>query len=125
MFVVRSSDRSRRDALKRRVEKCFSAGALATGATLTVTQKGSYDDHMPNKTLGLRFRNAFNRLNHDKLGGAIPAPELDTITGATMASTDQGNVSYAMPSISVSAARRSLDLRSLTECVAAKLLDQV
>lgn len=31
----------------------------------------------------------------------IPEPELDYIRGATQASTDQGNISYAMPSLSL------------------------
>ncbi|CAK4033839.1 Peptidase M20 domain-containing 2 [Lecanosticta acicola] len=95
MFVVRSSTRARREALKKRVMSCFEAGATATGATLNVTPKGSYDDHMPNKTLASSFRSAFNHL-----GGEIPDQEIDYLTGSTMASTDQGDVSYAMPSIS-------------------------
>lgn len=97
MFVVRSSSRARRAALNQRVLKCFEAGAHATGATLKVTPKGAYDDHMPNKALGGRYREALI-----SLGGQIPTPEVDYLTGTTMASTDQGNVSYAMPSISVS-----------------------
>lgn len=97
IFVVRSSSRARRDALNERVLKCFEAGAHATGATLKVTPKGAYDDHMPNKVLGGRYRDAFM-----SLGGKIATPEVDYLTGTTMASTDQGNVSYAMPSISVS-----------------------
>lgn len=99
MFVVRSSNRARRAALKDRVMKCFEAGAHATGATLKVTPKGAYDDHMPNRVLGARFREAFIQL-----GGSVPTADLDYLTGSTMASSDQGNISYAMPSISVSKA---------------------
>ncbi|EME48515.1 hypothetical protein DOTSEDRAFT_67527 [Dothistroma septosporum NZE10] len=95
VFVVRSDNRSRLEALKTRVLKCFDAAALATGATLKVTPKGAYDDHMPNKALAACYRSAFNTL-----GGDIPSPELDWIAGSTMASTDQGNVSHRMPSIS-------------------------
>lgn len=50
---------------------------------------------MPNKNLGERYRHYFN-----KLGGNIPQANIDLLTSATMASTDQGNISYAMPSIS-------------------------
>ena len=82
MFVVRSSNRSRRDALNERVQKCFEAGAHATGATLKVTPKGSYDDHMPNRVLGARYREAFMTL-----GGEIKTPDLDWLEGTTMAST--------------------------------------
>lgn len=48
-----------------------------------------------NRILGSRFRAAFN-----KLGGAIPAEDIDLLTGTIAASTDQGNISYALPSIS-------------------------
>jgi len=55
-----------------------------------------YDDVVPNRVLGALCRRAFNHL-----GGSILSPELDIIKGATQASSDQGNVSYAMPSISL------------------------
>jgi len=56
----------------------------------------AYDDLAPNFVLGKICREAFN-----KLGGDILPPELDIIKGASQASTDQGNVGYAMPSISL------------------------
>ncbi|KXT01538.1 hypothetical protein AC578_4549 [Pseudocercospora eumusae] len=95
MFVVRSANRARLDALKKRVFACFDAGATATGAELKLTPKGAYDDHMPNHTIAARYREAFNRL-----GGSIPSGDIDYLTGSTMASTDQGNISYVYPSIS-------------------------
>ena len=49
---------------------------------------------MPNRVLGRSYRNAFNQL-----GGSIPTGDLDELTSATMASTDQGDISRAMPSI--------------------------
>ena len=55
----------------------------------------SYADHMPNYALGRSYRHFFNRL-----GGKIPSEELDIINAATQASTDQGDISHAMPSIS-------------------------
>ena len=83
---------------------CFEAGATATGATLKLTPKMSYDDHMPNHALGRSYRHFFQRL-----GGSIPQEDLDIIDAATQASTDQGNISYAMPSISPSMWIRSED----------------
>lgn len=74
---------------------CFEGGATATGATLKITTGGSYDDHMPNKALGRSYAHFFKRL-----GGHIPPEEVDYIKSATAASTDQGNISYAMPSLS-------------------------
>lgn len=103
-FVVRSDTKARRAALMKRVRACFEAGATATGATLKITEGTSYDDHMPNRVLGRSFRGFFN-----ELGGDIPTAELDYIVGRTQASTDQGNISYAMPSISPSFWIRSED----------------
>ena len=94
LFVVRANTKSRLEELKKKVQKCFEAGAEATGATLKLTPVMGYDDMMPNKVLGRLCRNAFNQL-----GGDILPPELDFLQGGTKASSDQGNVSYAMPSI--------------------------
>ncbi|GAB7358028.1 hypothetical protein MBLNU230_g0193t1 [Neophaeotheca triangularis] len=94
-FVVRSRTRARLDALKQRVVACFDAGAAATGATLKVTPGSSYEDHVPNRALARSYRQYFNRLH-----GNIARPDVDEITAVSSASTDQGNVSYAMPSIS-------------------------
>jgi metal-dependent amidase/aminoacylase/carboxypeptidase family protein len=94
-FVVRSTSKERLEALKKRVTSCFEAGATATGATLTITRGMSYADHVPNHAMGRVFRSYFNRL-----GGEIPPGELDIIESVTQASTDQGDISYAYPSIS-------------------------
>ncbi|KAI5370007.1 Putative peptidase M20, xaa-Arg dipeptidase, bacterial exopeptidase dimerization [Septoria linicola] len=95
LFVVRSENRDRLAALKTRVLACFEGAATATGAQLKITQKSEYEDHMPNRALGQSFREAFNQL-----GGDIPTGDIDWLTGTTMASTDQGDISHAMPSIS-------------------------
>ncbi|KAK3706097.1 hypothetical protein LTR37_012924 [Vermiconidia calcicola] len=63
-----------------------------------------YEDHMPNHALGRSYRHFFNRL-----GGDIPIGELDIINAATQASTDQGNISHDMPSISSNVWIRSED----------------
>ena len=95
-FVVRSTSKARLAALCKRVEACFEAGATATGAEVKVTRKMSYADHVPNHALGRSYRHFFNRLG----GDILENQELDKIRAATQASTDQGNVSYAMPSLS-------------------------
>ncbi|GME42252.1 Peptidase m20 [Neofusicoccum parvum] len=94
-FVVRADTRARCDALFARAARCFEAGALSSGAKLVVTDTGAYADHVPSRTLARHYRAHFNRL-----GGAIPAPDIDEVNGRTMASTDQGDVSYALPSLS-------------------------
>ena len=60
---------------------------------MKITPKMSYDDHVPNHALGRSYRHFFNRL-----GGQILPEDLDIINAATQASTDQGNISHAMPS---------------------------
>lgn len=95
LFVVRSASQARLDALKSRVIACLEAGATATGATLNLTPVGNaYLDHVPNHALGRTYRRFFNRL-----GGSIPDAKVDELTGVTQASTDQGNISHAMPSL--------------------------
>ncbi|KAF2136325.1 uncharacterized protein K452DRAFT_354005 [Aplosporella prunicola CBS 121167] len=95
VFVVRANTSTRLAELKRKVDACFAGAATATGAALKTTPEGAYKDHVPNRTLGRCYRQHFNRL-----GGAIPDPEVDEVRGRTMASTDQGDVSYVLPSLS-------------------------
>lgn len=104
-FVVRSSSKARLAALCKRVKACFEAGATATGAELNITTKMSYADHVPNRALGRSYRDFFNRLG----GSILESQELDEIRAATQASTDQGNISYAMPSLSPEVWIRSED----------------
>ncbi len=95
-FAVRATSKARLAVLKKKVFKCFEAGAEATGARLDIEEAIGYDDHVPNWTLGKVCREAMNSLECE-----IPEQEMDYIRGATQASTDQGNVSYAMPSLSL------------------------
>jgi amidohydrolase len=97
IFVVRATGKTRLAVLREKVDKCFQAGAEATGAKLKVTELMGYDDHVPNKALGKVCRRVFNLL-----GGEIPGQDMDLIKGQSFASTDQGNMSYAMPSLSLS-----------------------
>ncbi|KAK5728143.1 hypothetical protein LTR17_012152 [Elasticomyces elasticus] len=103
-FVVRSSSRARVEGLMQRVHACFEAGATATGAELKLIPGGSYDDLSPNRALGRSYRHFFNRL-----GGNIVKGDVDILESPTTASSDQGNISYAMPSIQPSCWIRSED----------------
>lgn len=98
-FVVRADSQARIEELREKVTSCFEAGALATGAKLKITPKGAYKDHVPNRPLGRSYTRYFNALeppNH------IPEnQDVDAMHGKTQASTDQGDISYAMPSLSV------------------------
>lgn len=96
-FVVRANTQARLRELRAKADACFEAGALATGARLTITHTRSYADHVPNRVLGRVYRRWFNALDPPY---RVPEnEELAEILGRTMASTDQGDVSYAMPSL--------------------------
>ncbi|KAK8159430.1 hypothetical protein IWX90DRAFT_390348 [Phyllosticta citrichinensis] len=94
-FVIRAASAACLAVLLSKVQSCFAAGATATGARLALTRQNSYADHRPNAVLASLYRMRFNAL-----GGAVPAPAVDAVQGHSNASTDQGDVSYALPSLS-------------------------
>lgn len=105
-FVVRATTSARLAELRAKVDACFEAGAKATGARLRVTDGQSYADHVPNAVLGRSYTRYWNELVPDKDNpyepptSRIPTDqEKDVANGTTSASTDQGDVSYAMPSL--------------------------
>ena len=94
---MRVNTQARLAELKRKVDACLEAGALATGARLVLTPTRAYADHVPNRVLGRAYRRWFNALDPPH---RVPENEaLAEITGRTAASTDQGDVSYALPSL--------------------------
>lgn len=109
-FVVRADTRARREELLDKVRRCFEAGATATGARVEVTMGMAYADHVPNRPLGASYARYFNALLvADSASSSAPSPwesaipanqDLDEMLGRSGASTDQGDVSYAMPSLS-------------------------
>lgn len=110
-FVVRADTRARREELLAKVRRCFEAGATATGARLEITMGMAYADHVPNRPLGAAYARYFNALllpagasltsSTCPWESEIPADQdLDEMLGRSGASTDQGDISYAMPSLS-------------------------
>jgi metal-dependent amidase/aminoacylase/carboxypeptidase family protein len=98
VFVARANTQARLAELKAKVDACFRAGAAASGATLKMTPEGAYADHVPNRVLGASYARHFNALHPE---ADIPLnQDVDEIKGESKASTDQGNISYAMPSLS-------------------------
>ncbi|KXJ92113.1 hypothetical protein Micbo1qcDRAFT_233429 [Microdochium bolleyi] len=98
-FVVRADSRARLRELKKKVDGCFQAGAAASGATLKMATSMSYADHVPNRVLAHSYRRYFNALSPPM---QIPEDdEVDDMRGKTNASSDQGDISYAMPSLNV------------------------
>lgn len=89
VFYVRAPDRTALQALETRVRACFDAGALATGAALTVTKHGEdYDDLCTNGPLA-----AVYAANLERVGRCLAS------AGKVTGSTDMGNVSHLVPSI--------------------------
>ncbi|XWW93285.1 hypothetical protein V2A60_001217 [Cordyceps javanica] len=97
-FTVRADSAQRLETLREQVVRCFQAGALATGARLAVTNLGAYKNHVSNGPMADAFTRYYNGLGNDH-AIAIEADK-DAANGKTQASTDQGDVSHAMPSIS-------------------------
>lgn len=92
-WYVRAETTAQLLELEDRVLKCFEAGALATGATLTVTPEGGRYSEMRNDEEALDFY----RANATAIGRDF---DVDPVA-ATMnrASTDMGNVSQVVNAI--------------------------
>jgi amidohydrolase len=92
-WYVRANSLDELAVLERRVWRCFEAGALASGATLTVTPESKpYAEFHPDE-----FALQSYRMNAEALGRSF-----DTSASASRmnrASTDMGNVSHIVPSI--------------------------
>lgn len=108
IFAVRADTQARLLKLRPKVDACFEAGAKATGARLQVTDFQSYADHIPNRVLARSYTRYWNELvpwkedPYDPPTSKIPLDQdKDEQRGITRASTDQGDVSHAMPSLHV------------------------
>ncbi|CAI6071520.1 unnamed protein product [Clonostachys chloroleuca] len=96
--VLRASSLSRLHELQQKVEACFLAGAQATGAQISIEVTPGYHDHVPNRVLAASWRKYWQALP-DRPEPPLPPPGQFTWVKA---STDQGNLSYALPSMNVS-----------------------
>ncbi|MEQ1752759.1 MAG: M20 family metallopeptidase [Micropepsaceae bacterium] len=92
-FFVRARDGNELAALKKRVQACFEAGALATGTRLEL--RWGRVDCLDLKT-NLALAGAYEA-NARKLGREFVDPSL--IPAGLAGSTDMGNVSHRVPSI--------------------------
>ena len=92
-FMARSTTSSRLAELRTKVNACFEAGALATGATLRIEELGNAFSHMESDLDVLaHYRRAAESLGRhfDLDDDGAPRPTL---------STDMANVSLVVPSI--------------------------
>jgi amidohydrolase len=96
--VIRANTSSRLIELQQKITSCFRAGAEATGARVEIKITPGYLDHVPNLPLAASYAKYWNALPN------IPPPPIPPGEQMTFvkASTDQGNISYAMPSVNAS-----------------------
>jgi metal-dependent amidase/aminoacylase/carboxypeptidase family protein len=89
-FSVRSTTMSSLARLAERVRLCLEAGALATGCHAAFEDTPAYADLRVNEHLCAEYRRSMQ-----EQGETLLLVEDDVMTG----STDQGNVSHAMPAL--------------------------
>ena len=92
-YMVRARTIDDLDDVRTKVLRCFEAGALATGATLSVRDDHpAYAEVHHDGELGAVYRR-----NAEALGRSFP--DLGILAERSSGSTDMGNVSLAIPSI--------------------------
>ncbi|KAK4033546.1 hypothetical protein C8A01DRAFT_39989 [Parachaetomium inaequale] len=99
--MIHATTTSRLKDLQDKVSACFRAGAEATGATIKTKVTPGYQDHVPNRVLAASYTTYWNQLPD------LPDPPIPPTCGDQQftwvkSSTDQGNISYAMPSVNAS-----------------------
>ncbi|KEY64527.1 hypothetical protein S7711_03594 [Stachybotrys chartarum IBT 7711] len=96
--VLRASSTLRLGELQQKVEACFQAGAVATGAKVDIEVVPGYMNHVPNQVLAASYTRYWQALPE------LPDPPIPPPGQLTWvkASTDQGNVSHVLPSMNVS-----------------------
>lgn len=88
-FGVRHPKLEEVEKLKKRVEKCIEAAALATGCKLKMHWKMSYADMVDNSVLGFEYK----RYMEAEQKTDIP------VSDKAFGSTDFGDVTYALPAL--------------------------
>jgi len=92
-YIVRARTLADLGEVRDKVMRCFEAGALATGATMEIS-----DDHPPYAEVTHDHELAIlYRKNAESLGRVFP--DLGALLERSAGSTDMGNVSQAIPSI--------------------------
>lgn len=100
--VLRATSAPRLERLLEKVTACFRAGAEATGAKIKIRITRGYKDHVPNRLLAESYARYWNRLPNLP-DPPMPSPACGEQHFAwVMSSTDQGDISYAMPSVNAS-----------------------
>ncbi|PCH36418.1 amidohydrolase [Wolfiporia cocos MD-104 SS10] len=87
-WIVRAPTWAELEVLRERVKKCFEAAAHATGCKVTIDANSGYYDLRQNLVLGEQYGKLVERYGIDY-----------GVDEGMSASTDFGNVSYALPSL--------------------------
>jgi metal-dependent amidase/aminoacylase/carboxypeptidase family protein len=103
--ALRAASAARLEQLVARVRGCFRGGAEATGARVEIILTPGYKDHVPNRVLAASYARCWNQLP-DVPDPPMPSPPTCGAAEPQFAriasSTDQGDVSYAVPSVNAS-----------------------
>ena len=92
-YMVRAQALEELDGVRSKVYRCFEAGALATGSTLEIIGGDKpYSEMLHDGEIAAAYRR-----NAEALGRTFP--DLGPVLERAAASTDMGNVSFALPSI--------------------------
>ncbi len=95
-YMIRSATVAQLDELREKVRRCFTAGAVASGAALEIDEHPVYADMRHDPDLARLYR-----ANAEALGRSFDAGRVRAVERLEMNrfSTDMGNVSYAVPAI--------------------------
>ncbi|HYI22682.1 MAG TPA: M20 family metallopeptidase [Candidatus Limnocylindrales bacterium] len=89
LWMVRAQTLERMEFVRDAVRRCFEAGALASGASLSILERPAYADMRHDPDLA-----GFYRANAEALGRTFGGD-----SDFNRYSTDMGNISYVVPSI--------------------------
>ncbi|KAL1939406.1 hypothetical protein VTO73DRAFT_9962 [Trametes versicolor] len=89
IWYVRAPTRPEVDVAVERIKKCFEGAALATGCRAQIEMGNGTFELRQNKALSDEFAEVFTKT----------AGPIDFVYGISQASTDFGNVTYALPAI--------------------------
>ena len=92
-YIVRAKTLDDLDEIKEKVQRCFEAGALATGSKLEIVGGHKpYAEHRTDQDMAALYQR-----NSETIGRSFPerGPAIERAAG----STDMGNVSLALPSL--------------------------
>lgn len=96
--IIRAVNRAKMAGLKKKLIGCVKAGALGSGCTYKINYENEYNDMISNVPLTDIFRDIYNYFCEKDNEPLLQSLERERNL-LSAASTDQGNVSWALPSL--------------------------